>query len=179
MDVKSMDMKLMDVKIDKKLLRKARRQPVSAKAVVMADDKVLLLRQPNGKWDLPGGKVEADEEVTDGLVREVLEETDIRVEPKQFLHAQTRTRKDDGDLLVLSFLCRPKSVKKKRKSGRKSGRKAEHKSVRKLAEKHITLSDEHDDFALVSLKKACRRDMPARHKSVLKAAARHLGVAAS
>ena len=43
---------------------------------------VLVLRSPNPNrgWELPGGALEESESITDGLIRETLEETGIRIE---------------------------------------------------------------------------------------------------
>jgi len=66
---------------------------VGAKAVVHYKGKVLLLRESKdyvdgteeGKWDMPGGRIEPDEEVRDGLVREVKEESGLDVVPGKLL----------------------------------------------------------------------------------------------
>jgi 8-oxo-dGTP diphosphatase len=52
------------------------------KAVVVADGRVLLGKSKKlGKYELPGGKVNDGESLLDALVREVLEEIGIVVEP--------------------------------------------------------------------------------------------------
>ncbi|MFD2170630.1 NUDIX hydrolase [Tumebacillus lipolyticus] len=54
---------------------------VSAEVVVMTDDrKVLLIKDPNRGWELPGGKVEAGETLRHAAVREVREESGIEAE---------------------------------------------------------------------------------------------------
>lgn len=65
---------------------------------------LLQRRRDNGAWEPPGGVLELAERITDGLVREVMEETGIRVEPvmltgvyKSMTHA----------VIELVFLCRP------------------------------------------------------------------------
>jgi 8-oxo-dGTP pyrophosphatase MutT (NUDIX family) len=56
---------------------------VSVAAVVPdGDGRVLVIqRRDNGRWEPPGGILEADESILDGLCREVLEETGLTVEP--------------------------------------------------------------------------------------------------
>ena len=55
------------------------------KAIIKKDDKYLIvLRSPEAKyfpehWDFPGGKLEPDEDPHEGVEREVLEETGLRV----------------------------------------------------------------------------------------------------
>ena len=63
---------------------------VAAKAVITNDEgKVLLLREASsyeegtniGRFDVPGGRLEPGESYNEGLLREVLEETGLSVEP--------------------------------------------------------------------------------------------------
>lgn len=61
---------------------------VAAKAVILKDHKVLLLREASsykegtnlGKWGIPGGRIEAGESFFDGLRREVQEEAGLEIE---------------------------------------------------------------------------------------------------
>ena len=52
----------------------------SCAVILDADKKVLLTRRTdNGRWCLPGGRVEPGENVSEGCAREVLEETGLEV----------------------------------------------------------------------------------------------------
>ena len=54
----------------------------SLKAVIYRNDKVLLLKNDKG-WDLPGGHLKQDENVINGLKREIFEETGLTItDPK-------------------------------------------------------------------------------------------------
>jgi 8-oxo-dGTP diphosphatase len=59
------------------------RHSVSVAAVIVDErDRALLIRRrDNGHWEPPGGALELDEGITDGLRREVVEETGLQVEP--------------------------------------------------------------------------------------------------
>ncbi|HEX3785928.1 MAG TPA: NUDIX domain-containing protein [Pseudonocardiaceae bacterium] len=57
----------------------AARYPVSIKGVLLREDRVLLLRNERGEWELPGGRIELDETPEDCLTREIAEETGWRV----------------------------------------------------------------------------------------------------
>lgn len=59
---------------------------VAAKAIIVNDGKVLLLREAAydegtnvGKWGVPGGRIHDDEAILDGLAREVMEESGLAV----------------------------------------------------------------------------------------------------
>ena len=54
--------------------------PLSVKAVVLHQGRVLLLANERGEWDLPGGRPEAGEDHRTALVREVQEETGLDIE---------------------------------------------------------------------------------------------------
>ena len=56
------------------------RHSVSVAGVIVDDDRVLLIRrQDNGHWEPPGGVLEIDEAIEDGLRREIFEETGAHV----------------------------------------------------------------------------------------------------
>jgi 8-oxo-dGTP pyrophosphatase MutT (NUDIX family) len=59
------------------------RHSVSVAAVITNDDGQVLVtqRRDNGNWEFPGGILELDESIHDGLRREVEEETGLKVEP--------------------------------------------------------------------------------------------------
>jgi len=61
------------------------RHSVSVAGVIMREDgKILVIRRrDNGQYQAPGGILERDERIEDGLAREILEETGLRVEPEQ------------------------------------------------------------------------------------------------
>jgi molecular chaperone GrpE len=69
----------------------ARLFEVPAKAVILKEGKVLLLKRASGHirsagmYDFPGGAVERGEKISDGLKREVKEETGLEVEVRQVI----------------------------------------------------------------------------------------------
>ena len=56
---------------------------VSVAAAIIGDDGRFLAirRADNGRWEPPGGVLELEESIESGLIREVEEETGLRVEP--------------------------------------------------------------------------------------------------
>ena len=79
---------------------------ITTKAVICLDGKVVVLRKPTGKWDLPGGRLDDGEEIEFCLAREVAEELglDIIVGPL----IQCSLRRLTGprcNVLVVAHLC--------------------------------------------------------------------------
>jgi 8-oxo-dGTP diphosphatase len=63
-------------------------EPTVSALVTCDDGRILLARrkfEPEaGKWDLPGGFLEEDEDPLDGLRRELREEAGVEIEPLEF-----------------------------------------------------------------------------------------------
>jgi ADP-ribose pyrophosphatase YjhB (NUDIX family) len=83
------------------------RHSVSVAAAIFDDsgENVLLIkRRDNGNWEPPGGVLELDETIEDGLLREVREETGAEVEvgPLTGIY-KNMTR----GIVALVFRCRP------------------------------------------------------------------------
>jgi 8-oxo-dGTP diphosphatase len=102
------------------LLSANRRYPsrplVGAGAVVHRGGKVLLVRRNNppneGKWALPGGLVELAETTQDAAVREVFEETGVKVKIEGLLDVQTDLHFDGSSRLeyhyvLVDYLAKP------------------------------------------------------------------------
>jgi 8-oxo-dGTP pyrophosphatase MutT (NUDIX family) len=83
----------------------APRWPVSVKGVILERDRVVLLRNDRGEWELPGGRLESDEELETCLVREIREELGVAVEVGPLLDAWLY-RPADHTVVVLTFGCR-------------------------------------------------------------------------
>lgn len=80
--------------------------------IVIDDGKILLSPQHGDGYDLPGGKVEMEELMEDGLVREVKEETGIDVRVKKLLGAKDiffkvtfREPQEVWHSVMLYYLC--------------------------------------------------------------------------
>ena len=65
------------------------RPEVCVGAVIVHDGRILLVRRGQGAgvglWSVPGGRVEGGESMRDAVVREVHEETGLRVVPDRWL----------------------------------------------------------------------------------------------
>src|SRR6516164_5752775 len=83
----------------------AARHSVSVAGVVIDENgrTLVIQRRDNGHWEPPGGVLERDETITEGLLREVREETGLIVEPV----ALTGVYKNMSQgILALVFRCR-------------------------------------------------------------------------
>jgi 8-oxo-dGTP diphosphatase len=81
----------------------ARHSVSVAAAVVNEQGKVLAIRRSdNGHWEPPGGILELDESIHEGLIREVQEETGLRVEPERLTGVYKNLRRG---IVALVFRC--------------------------------------------------------------------------
>lgn len=87
-----------------------RKTPVLAVGGVAFDDDAVCLVQRGrppmqGRWSLPGGRVEVGESLADALIRELVEETGLVVEPGPLVEV-VEIVNEAGHWVVLDYLCR-------------------------------------------------------------------------
>jgi len=86
---------------------------VGVGGLVVRDGRVLLIRRGKqplyGRWTLPGGTLELGESLEDAVVRELREETGVRVRPLELLTVFDRIERADGRVayhyVILDYLC--------------------------------------------------------------------------
>jgi 8-oxo-dGTP diphosphatase len=87
-----------------------REHKVAAAAIVERDGELLLVRRTmtpgQGKWTIPGGFVEFDEDPRVAVVREVLEETGYAVEVVRLMDVIFGREHDRGASLLIAYLTR-------------------------------------------------------------------------
>jgi 8-oxo-dGTP diphosphatase len=81
-----------------------------AAGLIYRDGKLLIAQRPPGKhgalkWEFPGGKVEADEDPRDCLVREAREELAVEVEVQKIVETVFH-RYPERSVLLLFYDCR-------------------------------------------------------------------------
>jgi len=84
---------------------------VAAGVLVVEDGRILLVRRSidpqQGRWSLPAGFVDADEDPRRAAEREALEETGLEVEVTEILDVFAGREHSAGADLILVFLARP------------------------------------------------------------------------
>lgn len=88
---------------------------VGVGAIVIEGDRVALVKRGHaplqGKWSIPGGVLEVGETLRKAVVREVLEETGLTIEPGELLGVFERVLPDEHGRMkyhyvLIDFLCR-------------------------------------------------------------------------
>jgi 8-oxo-dGTP diphosphatase len=89
---------------------------VGVGGIAIQGDSVLLVQRAaeplQGQWSIPGGALELGESLTEGVARELLEETGVAVEPTEVVEVLNRVLKTpDGRVkyhyVLIDYLCRP------------------------------------------------------------------------
>ncbi|KHO62918.1 ADP-ribose pyrophosphatase [Thermoanaerobacter sp. YS13] len=81
---------------------------VGVGGIVIKDNRVLLVRhtygQFKGKWIIPGGHVEAGENIDDAVLREIKEETSIETHVKNIVSIRSILLPDGNSEIYIVFL---------------------------------------------------------------------------
>ena len=121
-----------------------------AKAILVAGDKILLLRRSADdfrrplQWDLPGGALDPGEDVKQACAREVQEEAGITVAVGDFKAIYAMTEVVEGDVSCTFSFFRAA-----------------------IAETEATISHEHSDYKWMTLAEALEVLTYERHQRVL------------
>lgn len=82
----------------------------SAYAIVIHDNKLLTVKYKNGKYDLPGGGIDFGESIEEAVIREVAEETGMKVSNLSLINAKSTYFRFNSDgkncqTLMLYYKC--------------------------------------------------------------------------
>ncbi len=106
---------------------------IAVKSFIVDDGRVLLIKRRSDdvhkpdEWDIPGGRMELDEDPLKGVKRETTEEVGIDIDVIMPLKINHFVRDDGQRITMIMFLC-------------------------KALSKNIKLSEEHVDFKWKSLR---------------------------
>ena len=79
--------------------------PLSVKAVVLHQGRVLLLANERGEWDLPGGRPDVGEDHRAALTREMREETGLDVEVGELVDEHLFEVLPQRFVRIVSYAC--------------------------------------------------------------------------
>lgn len=127
------------------------RATVSIRGVIAMPEAGLLVlkRATDGKWEIPGGRLEENEAVIDGLQREIDEETGLSVEVQGPVHTTAWRNERDEGRFAAHYHCT-------------------------TAHDDVTLSGEHVDAEWVTPADATRR-LKSAQATAVRRACQHLG----
>ena len=78
---------------------------LETRAAVFEDGKILLVREKNGKWSLPGGWVDVDQSVASNAVKEAREEAGLEVRAVRLIAIQDRRKHNLPEYIPVSAKC--------------------------------------------------------------------------
>jgi len=68
---------------------------LDTRAVIFRDNKILLVKEKNGTWSLPGGWVDVNESIKSNTIKEVKEESGFTVKPLNLIAVQDRSKHNE------------------------------------------------------------------------------------
>lgn len=115
--------------------------PVSIKGVVLIDGKIPLLRNERDEFELPGGKLEPNEQPQICLVREINEELSIDVYADKIIDSWLYTIRPKVKVLIVTYGC-----------------------ILKNNNRHPKISSEHKELIMASPQEVMLLNMPDGYK---------------
>lgn len=90
-------------------MKKRNKLPISVQLILENEDKILLMKRKNtgyedGKYSLPGGHVEPNEEIRKALVREAQEEIGIHIDVQDVEFYKVMNRKVSTEQEYVDFI---------------------------------------------------------------------------
>lgn len=109
-------------------MEKRNKIPVTVQLVLEKDNKILFMKRKNtgyedGKFCLPGGHVEKNEEIKEAMIREAKEEIGIELKSEDLILYKVLNRKINQDVEYIDFIF--KATKWLKEIGNKEPEKCE------------------------------------------------------
>lgn len=120
----------------------AYRFPVSIKGILIINQKVPLLMNERNEYELPGGKLELNEDPNQCLIRELYEELAIVAHVKYCIDTWVYTIRKDVTVFITTYFCQTDAI-----------------------EEELTFSHEHKSLLLCPLQKINDINMPEGYKN--------------
>ena len=116
------------------------RFPVSVKGVLLQEDRVVLLKNERDEWELPGGRLEIEEEPSECVAREIAEELGLGVRVGPILDSWVYRIFPGATVLIVTYSCHPERFS------------------------DLTHSNEHRDVGLFRREQIASLNLPAGYK---------------
>ena len=117
--------------------------PVSVKAIIIDNKRLLCLKNERDEWDLPGGKIDFNEDIEECLKREVKEEVNLEIKNLNILKP-LNLKFNDVPVLVLVY------------------------SADISCESPINVSYEHSEYNFFSKAEINNLNIPQNYKDIIK-----------
>lgn len=121
---------------------------VAVKAFIFNDDEKLLIMKRSeddpheaGAWEIPGGRLDIDEDPFLGLKRETLEESNLDIDIVAPLNVHYFTREDGQVITMITFFCKSNTTE-------------------------VSLSEEHSKFEWTDVNNAYEKVHPSFKKDL-------------
>jgi len=79
---------------------------LGVKGLIQRGETVLVLVKPDGKLDLPGGRVEMDESIIQALHREITEETELVASIREPLNQWSLLKPEGFKITGITYICK-------------------------------------------------------------------------
>ena len=134
--------------------QKKRYPRVTVDAIIMEDEKILLVQRGNppfkDHWALPGGFIELAERVEDAVIREIKEETNLDIRIDKLFNVYSKPDRDPrGHIITIAYICSRKNTEQQAIGG-DDAKKAHFFNIREL--KKLKLAFDHDKIIADYLK---------------------------
>jgi mutator protein MutT len=126
----------------------SKKYPISVKGIVCINGKIVLLRNEREEWELPGGKIEPNENTEQCTIREIKEELNIDVEIDSLVDTWMYNILGKVEVFIVTYLCKPLTM-----------------DIQKMK-----ISNEHKELGLFALEEIEALNMPEGYKASIRKA---------
>jgi ADP-ribose pyrophosphatase YjhB (NUDIX family) len=119
--------------------------PVSIKGIVIIDGKIPLLKNERNEFELPGGKLEIQEQPIDCVAREIQEELNLTVSPSSLIDSWLYTISQGVHVVIITYGC-----------------------ILTSSYSQMKISNEHKELILIGINEVDAINMPSGYKDSIK-----------
>lgn len=120
--------------------------PISIKGVVFVNNKIVLLKNERDEWELPGGKIEINENPEECLIREINEELNLNCSVSKLIDVWMYNILNKVNVFIVTYLCEKLIINTE----------------------ILKISHEHKELGLFSIDEIDNLNMPQGYKNSIK-----------